>query len=238
MPSPSTPAKATLTAYEPPKMPGEMPGGAIGSPVTFQFNPHTLTMSKGASWLQQPTVKALEVGVAAYRGAQPRRLSVELFLDATATHDNSVAKAVDTVLGWCAPTAASVAAEAPCAPRVMFAWGSFQSAFFSGYLESVSATYTLFDTDGHPLRATCAVQLTEAGDPTPGQNPTSGALEARRVHRVVGGDSLELIAFKEYGSATAWRRIAETNGIDDPMRLRPGAELLVPAGNERREGTA
>lgn len=149
-----------------------------------------------------------------------------------------MARAVDTVLGWCTPTEASIAAKAPCPPRVVFTWGTFQAVTFAGYLESVNATFTLFDTDGKPLRATCTVALAESGEPTPGQNPTSGALTARRVHRLVGGDSLEMLAYQEYGDATAWRRIAEANDIDDPMRLRPGTEVLVPSGTERRAGAA
>ncbi|MFJ1709125.1 peptidase M23 [Kitasatospora sp. NPDC088346] len=234
--STTTPARATLTAYEPPKEPGARPGGVLGSPVPLQFNPHTLTVTRGASWLHSPAAKAEDVSVPEFRGAQPRRLSVEVFLDATAHHDGSVVAAVDAILEWCSPTAATLAANAPCAPRVRFTWGTFHSASFFGYLESATATYTLFDQDGRPLRAVCAVQITEAGDPTPGQNPTSGARTARRVHRLVGGDSLELLAHREYGDATAWRLIAETNGIDDPMRMRPGTELLVPACEDRELG--
>ncbi|MGW7310516.1 peptidase M23, partial [Streptomyces sp. NPDC054835] len=36
----------------------------------------------------------------------------------------------------------------------------------------------------------------------------------------------------EYGDATRWRVIAEANGIDDPMRLSPGTELLLPSAAE------
>ncbi|MGW4896900.1 CIS tube protein [Kitasatospora sp. NPDC004240] len=231
---PTSPAKATLTAYEPPPRPGAQPGGRIGPELRFQFNPHTLALSKGAQWRQNLVRGGEETGVPEFIGAQPRRLSVELFLDATATHDDGVATAVETLLGWCAPTAASIAAKAPSPPRVVFTWGSFSSVRFFGYLGSVNATYTLFDPSGRPLRASCQVQLTESGEPTPGQNPTSGALNARRVHRLVAGDSLESLAYREYGDATAWRVIAEANGIEDPMRLRPGVELLVPAAEELR----
>ncbi|WP_143589272.1 LysM peptidoglycan-binding domain-containing protein, partial [Streptomyces angustmyceticus] len=59
-----------------------------------------------------------------------------------------------------------------------------------------------------------------------------GALSARRIHRTVAGDSLASLAWREYGDATRWRLIAEANEIDDPMRLRPGTELLLPAADE------
>ncbi|MYW16669.1 LysM peptidoglycan-binding domain-containing protein, partial [Streptomyces sp. SID2955] len=74
---------------------------------------------------------------------------------------------------------------------------------------------------------------------TPGQNPTSGARTARSTHTVVAGDSLAMLAWREYGDPTAWRTIAEANGIDDPMALVPGTELVVPgmrdAGGEEEQ---
>ncbi len=106
--------------------------------------------------------------------------------------------------------------------------GSFSTVQFVAYVESVSATYTLFTATGDPLRATCQLSLTEVPLPTKGQNPTSGTLAAQRVHRVVSGDSLESLAWAEYGDATRWRAIARANGIDDPMRLETGRELLLP----------
>uniref|UniRef100_UPI00114CD597 LysM peptidoglycan-binding domain-containing protein n=1 Tax=Streptomyces lushanensis TaxID=1434255 RepID=UPI00114CD597 len=65
-----------------------------------------------------------------------------------------------------------------------------------------------------------------------GQNPTSGALAARRVHRLRSGDTLQALAWAEYGDAAAWRVIADINGIDDPLRLAEGRELLLPSADE------
>ena len=39
---------------------------------------------------------------------------------------------------------------------------------------------------------------------------------------------LLVIAGKEYGNPSEWRIIAEANGIDDPIRLTVGQELLIP----------
>jgi nucleoid-associated protein YgaU len=65
-----------------------------------------------------------------------------------------------------------------------------------------------------------------------GQNPTSGALAARESHVVVAGDTFPSIAYKAYGNANLWREIATANEADDPMRLRPGTRLLIPALEE------
>ena len=42
------------------------------------------------------------------------------------------------------------------------------------------------------------------------------------------GDSLASVAYAEYGDPTAWRAVARFNGIDDPLRCRPGTRLLLP----------
>ena len=86
----------------------------------------------------------------------------------------------------------------------------------------------MFTADGLPIRATCQVTLDELSGDAPKQNPTSGGLVPHRVHQVVEGDSLPAIAFREYGIPALWRTVAGLNGIDDPMRLRPGARLLLP----------
>lgn len=110
--------------------------------------------------------------------------------------------------------------------------GSFSTARFTAYVSSVDVTYSLFGTTGVPIRATCRMSLHEIPSTTKGQNPTSGALTARSVHRVVAGDSLQSLAWREYGNASAWRAIAEANGIDDPTRLPTGIELVLPAAEE------
>lgn len=99
---------------------------------------------------------------------------------------------------------------------------------FVAYVSQVQVTYTLFTPGGNPVRATAQVQLEELTPEFPGQNPTSGSDRARTTHRLVEGDTLPGLAFREYGDAGRWRDIAAVNGIDDPLRIRPGLSLLLP----------
>lgn len=219
--------KARLVIMEPPASVGAKPGGKLAT-VAFQFNPNTLALSKSTEWRRSPERMADQSALPEFVGSGPRILSVNVFLDATATHDNSVEDRVEKLLIACVPTKKSIAKKQPASPWVRFEWGTARSVSFDGVLSSLSVDYSLFDVDGKPLRATCSLSIEEAGVGTPGQNPTSGSREARRTHRVVAGDSLPQLAWLEYGDATAWRVIAEANDIDDPMVLVPGIELLVP----------
>jgi nucleoid-associated protein YgaU len=160
-------------------------------------------------------------------------MTVEIFLDSSDDPtSNSVLKKVESLFSCCEVTEKSIAAKQPSTPWVVFQWGSFSTARFTAYVSSVDASYSLFGTTGVPIRATCQVHLHEIPSKTKGQNPTSGALTAQRVHRVVAGDSLQSLAWREYGDAAAWRAIAEANNIDDPNRLSNGTELVLPAAEE------
>jgi nucleoid-associated protein YgaU len=221
-------ARAQLRIMEPPATVGARPGGVLAS-VAFQFNPNRLSVSKTVEWRRQPSRMASESALPEFVGSGPKSLSVEVFLDATANHDNSVEQRVQQLMLACVPTPRSLAAKKPASPWVRFEWGSARTTSFDAVLSSLSVDYALFDVDGKPLRATCSLTLEEASVGPAGQNPTSGSREARRTHRVVAGDSLPQLAWHEYGDATAWRVIAEANEIDDPAVLAPGTELLVPA---------
>lgn len=224
-------ARATLRIMEPPATVGAGPGGNIAT-VSLQFNPNKLALTKSTEWRRQPSRMASESAMPEFVGSGPRSLSLEVFLDATATHDNSVERNVEKLMQACVPTPRSLAAKKPASPWVRFEWGTARTTSFNGVLGSLSVDYSLFDVDGKPLRATCSLTLEEASTAAPGQNPTSGSREARRTHRVVAGDSLPQLAWHEYGDATAWRVIAEANDIDDPHVLVPGSELLVPGATE------
>ncbi|MET9256810.1 LysM peptidoglycan-binding domain-containing protein [Streptomyces sp. NPDC048182] len=220
-------ARAQLTLKEPPASVGAKPGGTLAQ-LSLQFNPASLQLSKSTEWRRSPSRMAGQSALPEFVGSGPRRLSLEVFMDATATHDNSVEQAVEKLMKACVPTQASLGRKKPASPWVRFEWGTARTTSFDGVLSDLSVSYTLFDVDGRPLRATCSLSIEEASVDPPGQNPTSGARTARSTHTVVAGDSLAMLAWREYGDATAWRAIAEANRIDDPLALVPGTELVVP----------
>jgi hypothetical protein len=138
-------------------------------------------------------------------------------------------------------TTKSIAAKQPSPPWVVFQWGSFSTARFTAYVSPPSRPPTR--SSGRPVCPSgppAGSTLHEIPSNTKGQNPTSGALTAQRVHRVVAGDSLQSLAWREYGDSAAWRAIAEANGIDDPTGSRtvsnsccPPPRRCVPDGEVR-----
>jgi nucleoid-associated protein YgaU len=198
--------------------------------IEFHFNPRELSLSKGAKWERKPARGAATAGPAEFTGAEPSKLSVEMFLDEAERHDGSVAAAVEQLLACCTPTEESRGRKKASPPVVVFTWG--QIVGFPAFITQVGARYTLFAADGTPLRATCTVSMEELSGELPRQNPTSGALSVRRHHVVVAGDSLASLAYREYGDPQLWRALADRNGIDDPLRLPVGRELVLPAAED------
>jgi nucleoid-associated protein YgaU len=202
--------------------------GATDGPTSleFHYNPAEITITKSSDWKAQPTKGAKKGPKAEFTGTNPRELKMQLHLEGWANGKGDVSKDVATLFSWTNPTQPSQDKNKAQPPVLLLQWGSAQ--YFECYLKSVSAKYTFFDPDGTPLRAVVDVSLGETPVSASNQNPTSGGVAGRRQHRLVAGESLQSVAYEEYGTPTLWRALAEANGIDDPLRVRPGRVLLIP----------
>jgi len=213
------------------------PGNTAGMPdktIAFQFNPKELAVTKTAKWKRDGQPKARKSGPPTFTGSDPLKLTIEMFLDATDTMDATVVNRVEDLFTCCVPTPETVDSKTPSTPWVVLHWGDLRG--FQAVVTNVSAKYTLFTPGGTPIRAVCAVTLEEMPSDVARQNPTSGALVVRDVHQIVAGDTLESLAYRTYGDPGLWREIATANDIDDPMRLRAGRTILLPAPEELGRG--
>jgi hypothetical protein len=199
--------------------------------VDFQFNPDKFSIALGGHWKDDDDAGGIQ-----YVGPPPRQVTVGVFLDERAMPGFrvDVVRDVDALLSACYPTRASESSNTPRAPRAKFGW---DRVHVDGYVKSVSVEYQMFDRSGVPVRAECQVELTEVRGTLPGQNPTSGTPRIHRTVETIAGDSLQRIAYKELGHPAHWRAIAELNRVDDPMRVRPGTRLLVPARDDVTRGS-
>src|SRR3990170_2825054 len=98
----------------------------------------------------------------------------------------------------------------------------------------VAGQYTMFRSNGTPVRATCSITLEEVPTSTWPQNPTSGGKPGLQAHVLIEGETLHSVAWAEYGNASYWRGGAAINNIDDPLRVAPGTRLLLPSPRDAR----
>jgi nucleoid-associated protein YgaU len=189
-----------------------------------------VTIAKTANWKRNPATLAKKAAPAQFIGAEPCKLTVEMFFDATSSQDGSVVETVEQLFSCCVPTDKALGQKKPSPPIVVLHWGPISS--FPAFITSVSAKYTLFNGKGLPIRALVSVAMEEQPGEPFRQNPTSGSADVRRVHRTVAGDTLASVAYAEYGDPAQWRALAAYNGIDDPLRMTTGTTLLLPAPEE------
>ena len=120
-------------------------------------------------------------------------------------------------------------------PKVNLKWGSLTQTYYSRkkskeeefFLTKIAVKYNFFDNTGTPLRAETTLTLQRAIDLMPGTNPTSVGV-ARKIWQVEAGQTLDWIAYREYGDPTLWRHIAEANNLMNPKKIYPGQILRLP----------
>jgi nucleoid-associated protein YgaU len=197
-----------------------------GKKVVCQFNPNDFSISKSVKWVYQ-TADGKNVGNPEFGGGEAQDLTVNLIFDSTDTGSDVRQKYAELLkMAQIDETHTNTVTRKGEPPQCKFQWGSFLS--FTGVIKTISQNFTLFKADGTPLRVKMQVIFSETPVPRPGQNPTTRT-EPRKIWVVREGETLPWIAYQEYGEAGHWRHIAETNGLDNPMELRPGQVLkLVP----------
>jgi nucleoid-associated protein YgaU len=208
-----------------------------GEEVECLFKPKEYTFAKTNSWQADPkaghNVPHLKFG-----GGQPSTLQMELLFD-TYMRGRPNGKPVDVrheytdklwKLMLVKEDKRHPKSNKAEPPKVRFQWGTTWS--FVAVITSLQQKFTLFDTDGTPVRAVVTIafqQLKDAAE-LAGQNPTSGAVGGERLWTVTEGDTLDWIAYKEYGNTARWRHIAEANRLTHVRRLTPGTILVIPNG--------
>jgi len=106
-------------------------------------------------------------------------------------------------------------------PTILFIWGRF---VFKGVVESLSQKYTMFLSDGTPVRAECALKIRNVLDKDIDKGGKSQNFDAAnsdgKPYTVGPNDRLDLIAAKQLGDAGRWQEIAAMNeDIVDPGNI-------------------
>lgn len=200
--------------------------------LKFQYNPEQFSLSNSTNWSRAVANNNATAPPTTYRSTAPRSVSLEIFFDRYSQPFGDVSSDVETLFRWTRPCPVP-SDNVYHPPALKFRWGSTDlMPDFVGFLSRVEANYTMFRSDGSPVRATCSITLQEIPEEIAGTNPTSGSRQGLRRHVVIEGESLHSVAWAEYGHARYWRALADFNGIDDPLRVAAGTQLLLPSARE------
>ncbi len=196
--------------------------------ISCLFNPAEYKLSESAGYADKRE-RGRNRSSKQFVGGQKSSLSLSLYYDVTENMGglSETEKARD-VLDYVAEISGLLKIEGSMhrPPEIEFSWGGFSHR---GVLTSLNTDYSYFAVNGKPLRAKLDLTIDRVPPKTedkkdPGQSPD------RSKYRVVTeGMSLWKLAFEEYGDCEKWKEIARYNGLNNPLDIRPGQELGLPA---------
>lgn len=200
-----------------------------GETFDVLFNPTEYTFEDSSKWQEQngnrhrPELQ--------YTGGERKRLSMELFYD---TYEDKTDVRLHTgKLQELLAVTTDRGNNGKRPPVIELSWGKAQSNVgfpFRCVLESLKQQFTLFTSDGMPVRAKVNVSFKEYELPKEEQQrePRRGSFPAQ-TYTVREGDTLSSIAAAVWKDSAKWRLLAEPNDISNPRILTPGQSLIVPA---------
>ncbi len=208
--------------------------------VKVLFNPKEYTFSKSNKWERKKTT-GKNVPQLTFGGGDPATLQMELFFDTYVPQGDVKSRDSSTPIDvrkeytdkiwklmYVDERLKDKKSKKARPPKVRFQWGRAWS--FNAVLTQIQQKFTLFASDGTPLRATLNVTFQQEKDESAlaPQNPSSGGDGGERFCTVQAGDTLGAIAYREYGQTSLWRVIADANSLDGVRDLIPGSTLLIP----------
>lgn len=209
--------KLTIDAYT--DLAFEKPAGvrwqALLNPSELSFsrkNLYEATQSAGTSAPQQ-----------SFSGGEPDQVQLDLLLDGTGVvgDPGSIGPVLEALLEL-----TKFQGETHQPYYVHAYWGRFS---FRGILTQADVTYSMFDRDGEPLRATVKLSFKEALSPeevAAEDRPASPDLY--QTWLVKDGETLDAVAANVYGDPSLWRPLAAANRLTNPRGLWTGQVLLLP----------
>lgn len=205
--------------YRIPAVSGKFPAQVL----SVQYNPETFEYTRKVNW------KKLEENVALndiqIKNVDMRTLNINLVFDAKEGGVSNVKDLTKYFENLSKPIAKKANAQQGRPPYITITWATES---VKGFINSFGQKFTLFTSDGIPLRARVNLDFIEYIDPKQQQREQNSG-DPEQFIMVRNGDRLELIAHKEYGDAALWRIIADANELEDYRDLKPGTMLFIPA---------
>lgn len=200
--------------------------------ITCLFNPSEYRISESAGYSNQK-----ELGKSGnsnhYTGGLQSSLSLTLYYDLTENLGqlSDEEKGRNTVRTYTDKIASLLKVEGSLhkPPEIEFIWGDLA---YRGVLTSLNREFTYFGIEGNPLRAKLDLTITSAENMAQAMAAPKESPDRTKHRVVVEGTSLWKLAWEEYGDCEKWREIAEFNDLMNPLDIRPGQILKLPALKE------
>lgn len=219
----------------------------IGKPavevIPCTLNPSSYTIKKSANYSSKKSLG--DNGENQFTGLDPSELSMTLYFDSSSMMNLGL-NALNLAAAGGTPDAESiltpvsaytnkllklvmVKASEHKPPLVTFCWGNLE---FTGYVTSVNQSFTKFTINGIPIRAKVDLSIRRSDGE---DNPPLESPDRTKYRTFTEGMSLWALAYEEYGDCEKWRVIARDNQLANPLDLKPGRLIRIPALRDLEE---
>lgn len=202
-------------------------GRNANKPITVLFNPTEYSVEYSASF-QEVSPPGLSSPIIQFVNGNARVLTMDLLFDTYTDGGGTDVKVVtDEFVGL-----VEIDGDLHAPRHVEFRWGTFT---FRAVVEKISQRFTMFRSDGTPVRATLTVTFKQYRTITDQlDNPRRNSADKTKRRVLEAHDSIWLLAAREYGEVRYWRLIARENDVDDPRRIESGSVLVLPPLDDRK----
>ena len=203
------------------------------SVIEVLFNPSEYQLTDGSSYSEKK-IPGLDGPIIQYISGDATELSLSLFLDTYVPKSTSLIsfgppkESTDvSIITKQIADATSIDGSMHRPPKVTFKWGSLN---FEGVVTKMNHTYTMFTEKGMPVRAKVSLTFKSLISPRDTKRKSPFESPDRTKYRTLRqGMGWWDIANMEYGDPDMWKVIARENGILNPLDVRPGQVVKLPA---------
>ena len=194
--------------------------------IKVQFNPAEYNLSRSTSYAEKK-VLGMDNPFTQYIAGEAESLKITLMFDTYVPPGEKSEEESGSDVRIQTERIAKLMALDPKKhrpPKVTFRYGSLM---FSGVITELNQTFTMFLANGMPVRAKLEVTFRSLGKENthvPLESPDR--TKCRTIHE---GQSLWALAYEEYGDPEKWKEIARENRIANPLQIKPGQVLKLPA---------
>jgi hypothetical protein len=206
------------------------------------YNPTEYTLSKSAQFAEHP-IPGLDSPIVQFVRGQAETVSIDLFFDTSDDGMGRTSTAVTTQTDQFYRLV-KINGDQHAPPICLFSWGTsgFAGSSLQGgwesqkrhhglhcVIESMRQRFTLFSSEGVPLRAMLTVGLKEYKSVQKQLDELNlGSADQTHAYTLRQGETLNDVANAVYGDPNAWRPIADRNGVTDPLAVAAGSILTIP----------
>lgn len=186
-----------------------------------QINPASVKIGKKVSYEKIQAMGTSEY-ISKYKHHEPSTMSFEIYMDDTGAIPNSDGSNIQQRIEQL-ETAVYTLQDSQSEPGyVVLVWGS---TIFHGRAESIDYDYSLFSSDGTPLRVKISLSFVGSFESSSSQ-ATAG--NQANVVTFSSGDSLADYCESAYGDSSYSVDVAMLNGLDSIRNIAAGITVLLP----------